>query len=74
MTFMESLYGASDLVDRLNEATRKAGIQHVAVVGGAQMGYRPIVAAEKSATNGSTPVIARVAPALGQAAALQQGV
>ena len=74
MTFMESLYGASDLVDRLNEATRKAGIQHVAVVGGAQMGYRPVVAAEKSATNGSIPVVARVAPALGQAAALQQGV
>jgi hypothetical protein len=32
MTFMEPLYGAADLVDRLNEATGKAGIQHVAVV------------------------------------------
>jgi hypothetical protein len=28
MTFMESLYGASELVDPLNEATRKAGIKH----------------------------------------------
>ena len=74
MTFMESLYGASDLVDRLNEATRKAGIQHVAVVGGAQMGYRPVVAAEKATINGSIPVVSRVAPALAQVAALQQGV
>jgi hypothetical protein len=74
MTFMESLYGAADLVDRLNEATRKAGIQHVAVVGGAQMGNRPVVAAEKSATNGSTQVAAPVhlsAPPA-QAAAMQQ--
>jgi hypothetical protein len=39
------------------------------------MGYRPVVAAEKAATNGSIPVVARVAPALAQAAAvLQQGV
>jgi hypothetical protein len=74
MTFMESLYGASDLVDRLNEATRKAGIQHVAVVGGAQMGYRPVVAAEKAAINGWIPVVAPVAPALAQAAAFQRGV
>ena len=73
MTFMESLYGAADLVDRLNEATRKAGIQHVAVVAGAQMGHRPIVATEKSAAIGATPAVHRVAPALDQAAALQQG-
>ena len=60
MTFMESLYGAADLVDRLNEATRRAGIQHVAVVGGAQMGNRPVVAAEKSAANGSSPAVVPV--------------
>jgi hypothetical protein len=53
MTFMESLYGASELVDQLNVATRKAGIKHVAVVSGAQMGNRPVVIADKTATNGS---------------------
>jgi hypothetical protein len=75
MTFMESLYGAADLVDRLNEATRKTGIQHVAVVGGAQMGHRPVLATEKSATNGSAPAVAAVhltAPELGQAAGIEQ--
>jgi hypothetical protein len=53
MTFMESLYGSSELVDQLNVATRKAGIKHVAVVSGAQMGNRPVVIADKPATNGS---------------------
>jgi len=45
MTFMESLYGASDLVDQLNESTSKSGIKHVAVPSGGQMGYRPVVSA-----------------------------
>jgi hypothetical protein len=73
MTFMEGLYGAGELLDRLNEAARKAGIRHVAVIGGAQMGYRPLVAPAKSSVNGSAPAAVQlVEPALGQAADLQQ--
>jgi hypothetical protein len=47
MVFMESLYSVSDQIDRLNESTRKDGIKHVAVVGGAQMGHRPVVKEER---------------------------
>ena len=73
MTFMESLYGASDLVDRLDEDPGRPAFNMSPWWEAAQMGYRPVVAAEKP-INGPIPVVARVAPALGQAAALQQGV
>jgi len=71
MKLMESLYGASELIDQLNDATAKSGIKHVAVPSGAQMGYRPVVA-EKTAlpNNGAAlPVVAASLQARGMASA-----